>query len=371
LALAGRVTVLVLNVGSSSVKYSVWNDEQQEAAGSVDRVASVPEALEHVLAALQTEVPDFGAIHAVGHRVVHGGSRFSGPVLVDEAVERAIDELASIAPLHNPHNLEGIRAARSRFPGAAQVAVFDTAFHQTLPPCAYTYAVPERLGIRRFGFHGISHQYVSARFAQVTGRDPASLRLITCHLGNGCSVCAVRGGRSIDTSMGFTPMEGLVMGTRSGDVDPGALLHVLETTGMTAAELARVLNAESGLAALSGTSGDMRDIERAAGLGDARALLAIEVFCYRVRKYIGAYFAALNGADAVVFTAGVGENSPAIRARICADLDNLGISVDPVANGDTEHPERQIGFDRTAVWVVPTREDLMIARATRQLAAGS
>ncbi len=357
-------TVLVLNAGSSSLKYNLWSGGAELARGTVDRPGSMSAALETAFAAIGSQ-----AVDAVGHRVVHGGGRFDGPVLVDAAVEQAIDELGVIAPLHNPHSLEGIRAVRARMPKVPQVAVFDTSFHHTLPPEAYAYAVPERLGIRRYGFHGISHQYVSQRYAELAGRSPETLRVITCHLGNGCSVCAVEGGRSVDTSMGFTPMEGLVMGTRCGDIDPGAILHLLSTKQTQVDDLRRILNSESGLLAVSGVSNDMRDVLKAVGDGDLRAELGVALFCYRVKKYIGAYLAAMNGADAVVFTGGIGEHSPEVRLRICSGLDWLGVSLNPAANLAVEG-EGRIGFGPVAVWVVPTREEMVIARETASLLAG-
>ena len=349
--------ILVLNSGSSSLKYSLWDGVKDVAKGTIDRVDSMETALAEVFRTLGSVV-----VEAVGHRVVHGGGRFADAVLIDDEVERAIDELGAIAPLHNPYALEGIRAARGRFPGVPQVAVFDTAFHHTLPPRAYTYAVPDDLGIRRYGFHGISHHYVSERFAELAARSASELRVITCHLGNGCSMCAVEYGRSIDTSMGFTPMEGLVMGTRCGDIDAGAVLHLLETKQTQPYELRKVLNSGSGLLGMSGISNDMREILDAAGAGNRRASAAVDVFCYRAKKYIGSYMAAMNGADAVVFTGGIGENSPEVRAGICKDLDALGILLDHDANFADDTGDRQIGFGSVAVWVVHTREDLLIAK---------
>ena len=354
--------ILVLNSGSSSLKYSLWDGSRDVSKGTIHRVDSMESALAEVFSALGNV-----AVEAVGHRVVHGGGRFAEAVLIDSEVERAIDELGAIAPLHNPYALEGIRAARERFPGVPQVAVFDTAFHHTLPPRAHTYAVPDNLGIRRYGFHGISHQYVSGRFAELVGKPPSELRAITCHLGNGCSMCAVERGRSIDTSMGFTPMEGLVMGTRCGDIDAGAVLHLLETKQTQATELRQILNSGSGLLGMSGISNDMREILDAARAGNDQASAAVEVFCYRARKYIGSYLAAMNGADAIVFTGGIGENAPEVRDGICKDLDALGISLDHDANFSDHAGDRQIGFGRVAVWVVRTREDLLIANLCSHL----
>jgi acetate kinase len=313
-------------------------------------------------------------IHAVGHRIVHGGSRFTTSMIIDAEVEKGIDELSVLAPLHNPHNLEAVRAARVHWPDATHVAVFDTAFHHTLPPPAYAYALPYKYltekGIRRYGFHGISHRYVSWRFAQIHGKTRADYRMITCHLGNGCSVCAIDQGKSIDTSMGFTPLEGLVMGSRSGDVDAGAILYLITQEKLQPADVANILNKDSGLKGLSGVSNDMRDVLKKAKAGDVQARLAVDTFCYRAKKYIGAYLAAMNGADALIFTGGIGENSPEIRAQICAGLENLGIGLDAPANTSGSREDRQIGTSRVPVWVVPTEEELLIARDTLRCILG-
>ena len=364
--------ILVLNSGSSSLKYDLWETSPERIAadsdarlehGEVERVTDMSDALKTV----------FGKIggvdvQAVGHRIVHGGDRFHTSVLIDDGVEKQIEELSILAPLHNPHNLAGVRAAREYLPQASHVAVFDTAFHHTLPPRAYAYGLPYEYltekKIRRYGFHGISHRYVSWRFAQIHGKARADYRMITCHLGNGCSVCAIEHGVSIDTSMGFTPLEGLVMGTRSGDVDAGAILHLINHEKQKPEDLLHTLNGESGLKGLSGISNDMRDVLKAAIDGNQRAKLAVDTFCYRVRKYIGAYLAAMNGADALIFTGGIGENSPEIRARICAGLDNLGVAIDPAANEASSRANRQTGSSAIPVWVVPTDEELLIARDT-------
>jgi acetate kinase len=370
MALALRMNVLVLNAGSSSLKFDLWdssdpreNRDRVLLRGEAERVESMEKALDGVFAQLQGH-----NVEAVGHRVVHGGERYTSSVLIDAAVEQAIGELSALAPLHNPHNLEGIRAARAKLPSVPHVAVFDTAFHHTLPPHAYVYALPwEYLTedkVRRYGFHGISHRYVSWRFAALHGKKRADYRLITCHLGNGCSVCAIDRGQSVDTSMGFTPLEGLVMGTRSGDVDAGAILHLITQRGIAPDTLLHVLNGASGLKGLSGVSNDMRDVLAASAKGDARASVAVETFCYRVRKYIGAYLAAMNGADALIFTGGIGENSAEIRARICANLNALGVSVDAPANSAESREDRRIGNSKVEVWVVPTDEELLIARDT-------
>jgi acetate kinase len=359
------VNILVLNAGSSSLKFNLFDGESERvlAGGEVERVATMRDALGSVF----QKIGD-AQVDAVGHRVVHGGDLFHESVIVDAKVESQIEELSVLAPLHNPHNLEAIRAVREHLPGVPQAAVFDTAFHRTLPPRAYVYGLPyeylEKKKIRRYGFHGISHRYVSWRYAQLHGKERADFRMITCHLGNGSSVCAIEKGRSIDTSMGFTPLEGLIMGTRSGDVDAGAILHLVAQEHMDAVTLLGVLNSESGLKGLSGISNDMRDLERAANDGNERAKLAIDAFCYRVRKYIGMYLAAMNGADVLIFTGGIGENASGIRARICEGLGNLGITIDSAANERTSNDAREIGSSAIPVWVVPTDEELLIARDT-------
>jgi acetate kinase len=365
--------ILVLNAGSSSLKFHLFDaapdSERVIARGEVERVASMGDAIESMFDKLGSVDVD-----AVGHRIVHGGDQFRKSVIIDADVEKRIDELSILAPLHNPHNLEAFRAARERLPGAKHVAVFDTAFHHTLPQQAYAYGLPYEYltakKIRRYGFHGISHRYVSWKFAQLHGKTRADYKMITCHLGNGCSVCAINHGESIDTSMGFTPLEGLIMGTRSGDVDAGAILYLITNEGVTAPELLQVLNSSSGLKGLSGVSNDMRDLLREAGLGNERARLAVDAFCYRARKYIGSYLAAMNGADVLIFAGGIGENSPAIRAEICTGLGNLGIAIDREANELDGHDARQIGTSSTPVWVVPTDEELLIARDTMRCILG-
>ena len=369
------MNILVLNAGSSSLKFDLFevtpesiatDSERVLAKGEAERVAGMGEAIESVFRQIGGVT-----VNAVGHRVVHGGDRFHESVIIDEEVERQIEELSILAPLHNPSNLEAFRAARAHLPGIPQVAVFDTAFHHTLPPRAYVYGLPYEYltekKIRRYGFHGISHRYVSWRFAQLHGRKRSDYRMITCHLGNGCSMCAIEHGQSIDTSMGFTPLEGLIMGSRSGDVDAGAVLHLINHERQDPALLLRVLNGASGLKGISGISNDMRDLLREANAGNdraARAELAIDAFCYRVRKYIGTYLAAMNGADVLIFTGGIGENASAIRARICEGLDNLGIALDREGNETNSRYPRAIGSSKIPVWVVPTDEELMIARDT-------
>lgn len=366
------MNILVLNAGSSSLKYHLFevtpetiaaDSEQVLAQGQIERVSSMAEALRSVFGNI-----DKTRIEAVGHRVVHGGDRFQESAVIDESVEREIEELSILAPLHNPHNLEAYRAAREHLPGVPQVAVFDTAFHHTLPPRAYVYGLPYEFvtekKIRRYGFHGISHRYVSWRFAQLHGKKRADYRMITCHLGNGCSVCAIEYGKSIDTSMGFTPLEGLIMGTRSGDVDAGAVLHLVRHEGFEPRDLSHLLNGASGIKGISGVSNDMRDVLSAARAGNERAALAVDAFCYRVRKYIGTYLAAMNGADVLIFTGGIGENSAPVRAQICEGLSNLGIALDAEVNERQSKDAREIGRSQVPVWVVPTDEELLIARDT-------
>ena len=342
--------ILVLNAGSSSLKYQLIDTsahpETLLAKGAAERIADPAEAVAQVLHSIET----LGPIHGVGHRVVHGGEHFRQSALIDRAVERAIEDCCTLAPLHNPHHLSCYRAAHRLMPAIPHVAVFDTAFFHTLPARAYLYAIPyefyEQDHIRRYGFHGTSHRYVSAKACEALRIDPAEARLITCHLGNGCSIAAIAGGHAIDASMGLTPLEGLMMGTRSGDIDPGVLFHLGRTRGLSLPELEDLLLRKSGLLGISGRSNDMRDLCEAAAAGDARADLAVEVFCYRIRKYIGAYWAALNGADAIIFTGGIGENRPEVRARIMDGLDCLG------------------GVETL---VISTNEELMIARDTAWL----
>ena len=371
--------VLVVNAGSSSLKYEVLDVETETpvVAGTVERIgvpgSGVPDhtaAIAGVLEALDAE-----SIDAVGHRIVHGGAVFVDATVIDDEVEAEIDRLAVLAPLHNPPGLEGIRAARAALPFVPHVAVFDTAFHATLPRAAYTYAidaaVAERYGVRRYGFHGTSYRYVSRRAAEVLGRPLADLRLVVLHLGNGASVTAVAGGRSVDTSMGMTPLEGLVMGTRSGDIDPGVLLHLQRVGGFDAASLDDLLNRSSGLKGLGGHS-DMRDLISAADGGNEDAALAFEVYVRRVQRYIGAYAAELGGLDAVVFTAGVGENSARVRERAIERLGFIGVSVDPARNAAVSDAPRAISPDgaAVAVLVVPTNEELQIALETVAVVRG-
>ena len=406
------MNILVLNAGSSSMRFQLIRTDEEHMAndsderlarGTVSRIGgeavldfqagtspasrrALPirdhrQAIEAVMSWLidpESGVPigGLGDIDAVGHRVVHGGERFSRSVLLDDGVMRGIEATIDLAPLHNPHNLKGIQAARQAFgPVIPQAAVFDTSFHSSLPEHAYLYAIPyslyRRHGVRRYGFHGTSHRYVAYRYRKLTGTPREATRLITLHLGNGCSACAIAGGVSVDTSMGFTPLEGLVMGTRSGDIDPAILEFIQAKEGLTLPEIDSLLNKQSGLLGVSGLTHDMRDLlaeEREHG--DRRARLAIEIFCYRVRKYVGAYLAALGGADAVVFTGGVGENSGEIRARIVKGLDWMGLELDPDANAATHSGvEARISRPdgRLAAWVIPTDEELLIARDTLRL----
>ncbi|MBI3683056.1 MAG: acetate kinase [Acidobacteria bacterium] len=322
------------------------------------------------------ELSDPREIEGVGHRVVHGGERFQHSALMTEDVVDDIEDSVDLAPLHNPHNLKGYYAARALLPHARQVAVFDTSFHHTMPPHASLYGLPylyyERYRIRRYGFHGTSHRYVSYRYAQIHGETREAYKLITCHLGNGCSVCAIDHGRSVDTSMGFTPLEGLLMGTRCGDVDPMAVLHVIWHEELDAQGLESMLNRMSGLYGVSGISSDMRILLEEAGKGNTRARLAIDMFCYRVRKYIGAYIAVLNGCDAILFAGGIVENAAAVRAQICSSLDGVGIEIDPSRNEATTGIEACISKDasRVPVWVIPTNEELLIARDAMRLTLG-
>lgn len=367
--------VFVVNSGSSSIKYQLLDVEtgEVELTGLVDRIGETGEAPDHT-AALASILPQVVGrpIAAVGHRVVHGGALFASATLVDADVEAAIEKLSALAPLHNPANLLGIRAARAALPEVPHVAVFDTAFHQTMPASAYTYALPVELadhyGIRRYGFHGTSHKYVSERTALFLEKPLDSLRTIVLHLGNGASMAAIAGGISVDTSMGFTPLQGLVMGTRSGDLDPAVLLHLQREAGLSVDELDDLLNKRSGLLGLTG-SGDMRDVQRFAIEGDPAAVLALRVWAHRIRHYVGAYTAQLGGVDALVFTAGVGENSAYLRSLALAGLEFIGISVDPALNAAPSRGERRISPAGAPVdvLVIPTNEELEIARQTLAL----
>lgn len=399
--------ILVINCGSSSVKYQLFRmaDETSVAEGLCDRVGinsganatlkhktargvyeqalAMPDyetALHYVLSALTDEkhgvIESLSAIRAVGHRVVHGGAEITQSVLIDERVLELIRAMAKLAPVHNPANLSGIEACRKLLPHIPHVAVFDTAFHQTMPPPAYLYGLPFELykehNIRRYGFHGTSHRYVAMIASQMLtqqGVPPAEQKIITCHLGNGCSMAAIQSGRVLDTSMGLTPLEGLLMGTRCGDLDPAIVIYLAEKLGFTPAQLDQYLNKQSGLLGVSGVSSDMRDVRAAAATGNLRAQYAIDIFCYRVRKYIGAYAAVLGGLHAVAFTAGIGENEAYIRARCVEGLSFLGIELDPEKN-EAPKPQDVAGWEigraeaPVRLFVIPTNEELMIARDT-------
>ncbi|MGV8884536.1 MAG: acetate kinase [Microbacteriaceae bacterium] len=363
--------VFVVNSGSSSIKYQLLEVESGESllSGTVERIGEIGHPANHtvVLKEVLASLDDPQSIAAVGHRVVHGGSQFAQATIITAEVEEAIDELSSLAPLHNPANLLGIRAARAALPDVPHVAIFDTAFHQTLSPEAYTYALPveiiEKYGVRRYGFHGTSHKYVSERAAVFLDRPLESLKTIVLHLGNGASVTAVDGGKSIDTSMGLTPLQGLVMGTRSGDIDPAVITHLHRAAGLSVDEIDTMLNRESGLLGLTGT-GDMRDVQQKAAAGDDAALAALAVWRHRIRHYIGAYAAQLGGIDVVVFTAGVGENNALLRRRALSGLEFLGIQIDNDRNELGSRAERRISPEGAPVevLVIPTNEELEIAR---------
>lgn len=392
------MNILVLNCGSSSVKYQLIKSETHAtlARGGVERIgmsgATLSNvrfdgdeikiageiidhtiAIEYILAVLLSKnhgvISDKSDIHAIGHRVVHGGETFSGSVLITDEVIKTLRENIELAPLHNPHNLRGIHACEAILPGTPQVGVFDTAFHQKMPRKAYLYGLPHSLysqyKIRRYGFHGTSHRYVADRAAEILGRPESELKTITCHLGNGCSMAAIDRGISVDTTMGFTPLEGLLMGTRSGDLDPSVILYVMGKEGLSLNEANTLLNKHSGLQGISGISSDMREIVTEMKNGDKRATLAFDIFAYRVTKYIGAYAAAMGGLDCVVFTGGIGENSPEIRKAACAGLEFIGISVDDAVN-ESKEKEKNISRagSKVAVLVIPTNEELVIALDT-------
>jgi acetate kinase len=411
------MNVLVLNCGSSSVKFQLIATEldliergadRRLARGTIERVGGEAIVMLHAegqearrstaplrdtRAAVELiirwacsadsgihDVQSAADVHAVGHRVVHGGERFTHSVVIDEEVLRGIEDCIDLAPLHNPANIKGIEAAREVFgPGVPEVAVFDTAFHQTLPDYAYLYALPyqfyRRHRIRRYGFHGTSHRYVAYRYRQLRGLKREETNVITLHLGNGCSAAAIKRGDSIDTSMGLTPLEGLVMGTRTGDIDPAIIDFIAAKEGLTAQEVETLLNKQSGLIGISGLTNDMRELlDEARENDDRRARLAVEIFCYRARKYIGAYLAAMNGADAVVFTGGIGENSAEVRASVCDGLQWMGLELDAERNAaHTQGREGIISRDgaRLAAYVIPTDEELLIARDTVRCVRGA
>lgn len=390
--------IFVVNCGSSSIKYQLlnMNGEQVLAKGLIERIGMEGSVLKHTPTGKYTvdisaEIPDHSVgiqmaldaltneeygvidsmdeIDAVGHRVVHGSERFTDSVLISDDVLNGIEACAEIAPLHNPPNLYGIKACMRLMYNTPQVAVFDTAFHQTMPKVAYLYGLPYEMyvkyGLRRYGFHGTSHKYVAQQAAEMMGEHMSDLRFITCHLGNGASIAAIKYGKSIDTSMGYTPLEGLVMGTRSGEIDPAIIPFLMEKENMNAQQIDDYLNRRSGILGISGLSSDFRDLESAANRGDERSQLAIDIFAYKVKKYIGGYVAAMGGVDAIIFTAGLGENSPFMRDKICNGLEYLGTRIDPELNKlRGKQMEISIKRARVKIFVIPTNEELVIARDT-------
>ena len=396
--------VLVINAGSSSIKYQLFDMPGRVilAKGMVERIGSPDAQLVHtaggnkhvaqveagdhdagmdVILTTLTDakigvVKDISEIEAVGHRVVHGGEEFTGSVAINDHVLKSIERFADLAPLHNPPNLTGIRAAMHLLPNAVQVACFDTAFHTTIPQTAYLYALPyeiyEKYRIRRYGFHGTSHRYVARRCAKLMGVDKTGANIITCHLGNGCSMTAVKEGNSVDTSMGLTPLEGLVMGTRCGDIDP-AILFQLADKGYTIDQLNDMCNKQSGLLGISGISNDMRNLNELVEQGNERAKLAVDIFGYRIKKYIGAYTAVLGKLNAIVFTGGIGENNASLRADVCGEQSQIGIEIDAARNNAKSSDERLISTDtsRVKVYVIPTDEEAAITGDTYELAVAN
>ena len=393
--------VLVVNCGSSSLKYQVLEMDNSTllAKGLVERIGldgsvmkhekigmdkyiveapmkNHKDAIGYVLKALTDKehgvVSSMDEISAVGHRVVHAGEKYAGSVLITEDVMNALEECIDLAPLHNPPNILGIRACQELMPNTPMVGVFDTAFHQTMKPETFLYAIPyeyyEKYKIRKYGFHGTSHKYVSMRAAALLGKDIKDFKIVTCHLGNGASCAAVKHGVCIDTSMGFTPLDGLIMGTRSGGIDPAVITFISEKEGITADEVINILNKKSGVAGISGVSSDFRDLAEAEAQGNERAALALKMFAWRVKYYIGAYMAEMNGADAIVFTAGIGENDIDMRKQICSDLDGLGIELDEEKN-NVRGEERIVSKDssKVKILVIPTNEELMIAQDTAEI----
>lgn len=362
--------ILVLNCGSSSVKYKLYQMPHEKILMQDAIQRSEDQPLEEILQQIFDHVGS--DVDAIAHRVVHGADRFSESVLLEDEVLKEIEEISHLAPLHNPINLEGIYAAKERYPDVPQVAVFDTSFHQTMPPTSYLYPIPyeyyEKYRIRKYGFHGSSHRYVAERAAQIIGLPLESLRLISCHIGNGVSLAAIRNGESYDTSMGFTPLAGVAMGTRSGNIDPGIIPYLAEKEQISVDEVMRILNHESGLLGVSGISNDVRVLLQRAKEGDERARLAIDVFVARLHQFIGLFFARLNGADAIIFTAGIGENSSEIRERVCQGLEFAGVFLDHEANWKG-HGERIISsqYSPVKVMVIPTNEELIMARDTYKI----
>mgnify|MGYP000130443829 CR=1 FL=1 len=396
--------ILVLNCGSSSIKYKLFDMTTKEvlAQGGIEKIGlvgsflkltlpngekkilekDIPEHTAGIEFILNTLVsPEYGAIksldeiNAVGHRMVHGGERFSESVLLNKEVLDAFIACNDLAPLHNPANLKGVNAVSAILPNVPQVGVFDTAFHQTMPDYAYMYAIPyelyEKYGVRRYGFHGTSHRYVSQRVCEFLGVDPKGKKIITCHIGNGGSVAAVLNGKVLDTSMGLTPLAGLMMGSRCGDIDASAVTYLMEKLNMKPQEMADFLNKKSGVLGITGISSDMRDIENAANEGNEKAQLALRMYEYRIKKYIGAYTAAMGGVDAIVFTAGVGENQTGLREEACKNLEYLGIKINKEVNDKVRGEEAIISTDdsKVKVVVVPTDEEIVIARDTMELVA--
>jgi len=396
------MNILVINCGSSSVKYQFYDMDRKMAlakglvarigmSGAVlthkphdrDEIKITGEILDHIIAikyvisVLLSEnhgvIKDKSEIHAVGHRVVHGGEKFTESVLINDEVMQQIRKLIDLAPLHNPHNLSGIKACLTNLPGVPQVSVFDTAFHHKMPPKAYVYGLPyvmyKKYGIRRYGFHGPSHNYVSDRAADMLGKDLTELKIITAHLGNGSSIAAVNKGTSVDTSMGFTPLEGLLMGTRTGDLDPSVILHIMGREELNLHEANTLMNKHSGLYGVSGVSSDMREIEKAINDGNYNAKLAMDIFCYRLKKYIGGYMTALGGLDALVFTGGIGENSALVRELTCENMEFLGIILDRKKNNAAKGVETDIATEgsQVRIMVIPTNEELVIARDTERI----
>ena len=391
--------ILVFNCGSSSIKYKLYNmdDESVMAAGGIERVG-MPESFNKVTLPnrekkkLMRDIPEHTAgvkfifecltdpeigaikdlkeIDAVGHRLVHGGEKFATSVLITDDVIRQVEECSDLAPLHNPANLKGVAAVSQLMPGLPQVGVFDTAFHQTMPDYAYMYAIPyelySRYGVRRYGFHGTSHRYVSERVCKYLGVRKEDKRIITCHIGNGGSLAAVKYGKCVDTSMGLTPLEGLMMGTRSGDIDGGAITYISEKEGLDANGISTLLNKKSGMLGITGLSSDMRDVFNAATSGNEKARLALDMYFYRIKKYIGAYAAAMGGVDIIVFTAGVGENQSDMREVVCRDMEWMGIELDNEKNATIHGEEAVISTPASKVTIVciPTDEELMIAQDT-------
>ncbi|HZK95415.1 MAG TPA: acetate kinase [Prolixibacteraceae bacterium] len=397
--------ILVINCGSSSIKYQFYSlgESRILAKGIVEKIGMKGSFLKHekesgqkvlfegeildhkigieyILGVISSDkhgcISSLDEINAVGHRVVHGGEEFSESVLITDEVVQTLEKFIELAPLHNPPNLKGIYAIKALIPEIPQVAVFDTAFHHTMPQHAFMYAIPyalyKKYGIRRYGFHGTSHRYVSNRACEILGVEPKTVKVITCHLGNGASACAIKYGESVDTSMGFTPLEGLIMGTRSGDIDMGAVSYIMDKEKIGTKSASVLFNKHSGLLGITGISSDSREIIAAANKGDERCILAIKMFDYRIKKYIGAYAAAMGGVDVLIFTGGIGENSVSTRASVCEDLEFLGIEIDQTINKEVHGEERIISQEgsKVKVMVVPTNEEWMIAIDTQNIVDG-